>query len=121
MKKKKIQYILSLFVCAVLIFGSILMVVQDVYFDLGRQEKLTGIVSRSDITFYTTTGRYRTTKRVFYVMLDQTNVQFAIFRDYQEYSDLLEKIKPTDTITLFYRSSSRRLNLNVFQIGDPDF
>lgn len=97
--------------------GSVWSFLKDVNIDLLKANYIIGRVAYTDIKdIEKFSFRCTTYKSVFYFKLNNSDQNFAIHRESENYEDLLPNIKVGDTIKVFYRSSINDYNTHVFQV-----
>jgi len=108
-----------------LLFGGLLIAVtfkfykKDINLDFKDVDKINGTVVTSKVTEKSSIVGGKTSVKgiVFNFRLNNSDENFGVHRPSQNYSDLIESIKPGDTISVFYRKQNNNdLNLDVYQI-----
>jgi hypothetical protein len=60
--------------------------------------------------------KWVTTKEYFYFKLSASNQQFAVDRTNEGFSDLVNSVRPGDTVKIYFRNSTETLNTDIYQI-----
>lgn len=116
-KKFKIL-IVSLILGGMMIAVTIKFLNHHINVDLTKVNQISGCVIDAGIRQKTSGNRIKIKDNVFFIILNNSSEVFATYRPEQEYATLTERIKIGDTITIYYRSHSGDLNLDVYQITE---
>ena len=119
MTKSLRTLIIAFLLGGLLIAVCIKFIRKDINIDLNKTTLTTGKVTDLGITDKTSRagGRMNIKGKVFYLRLDNSTETFATYRPEQNYSNIMQKVKAGDTITMYYYpSDGKDLNLDVFQI-----
>lgn len=116
-RKKTFSFIVLLLVGTLMIGFSIDKWMNDVNIDLSGARQYSGPVEYTGVVpirrFATSGEGY---KPSFLVKLRDHEDIYAVYRSYEDYSDLMSAIRSGDTVTVYYGSSSDTYNFRLFQI-----
>jgi hypothetical protein len=116
-EKKILPFILLLFYGIGLVVISIDKWINDVNIDLTKAQKKVGTLKTAEVKNIKGFGKNGNAVRpVFALQFRNQKNYFAVYREYMGYQDLSASLKIGDTVTIYYRSSTKEYNLNVFQI-----
>ena len=100
------SFLVGLFTALYALTVSIFTIINDVNNDLSRTKQVVGRVIYADVREIRTVAlRWATYHQVFYLKLNNSNQNFAVYNSYEGYSDLQSNIKVGDTIKVFYGST----------------
>lgn len=117
MTKRKVNFLILLFIGLLCVTSSMVSIIKDINIDLEKVNSVVGQVTYADTrSIENITIRWTSYKQVFYFRLNNSEEKFAIYRSDEAYEDLASNIKPGDTVKVYYRPSLREYNTYVFQV-----
>ena len=116
-RKNILSFIVLLLVGILMIGFSIDKWVNDVNINLSSARQYSGPVEYTGVVPVRGSGIPGKYARLsFIVKLRNHDDIYAVYRSYLDYSDLVSAIRPGDTVTVYYGSSSETYNFRLFQV-----
>ena len=116
MNNRKTNFIIGLIMGIACVILSIVIMINDINIALSKEDYIIGKVTYADTRSIDYSTKYNKYRRVFYFELDNSRQNFAIRRLYENYSRFESEIKIGETVKVFYKSSNKQYNTNVYQV-----